>query len=121
MDNCMCCNLQPFLKAIDIVITVLKIGLPIFLIVLGTIDMFKAMITDDDKVVIEARKNLVRRIMYGILIFLVPYFIELILKFTETYFMKSDNMDLTSPTSWVECWNDLGTDDHCGVCENIYE
>lgn len=118
----MCCNLQPFLKAIDVIVTILKIALPIILIVLGTVDMFKAITANDEKVVAEARRSLIKRVIYAVLIFLVPYFVELILEFTERNFLQENNSGLENPTSWISCWNGTMKETlDCSSCEDIYD
>ena len=118
----MCCNMQPFLKVINVLFTFVMISIPIILIVLGTVDMFKAITSSDEKAVKEARGSLIKRVIYAVLIFLVPFIVRLVLQFTEEVFLKNDDSSLESPTSWVGCWNSTMNETiNCSSCKDIYE
>lgn len=118
----MCCNMQPFLKVINVLFTLVMISIPIILIVLGTVDMFKAITANDDKQIKEARGSLIKRVIYAVLIFLVPFIVRLVLQFTEEVFLTNDNSGLDSPTSWVSCWNStMNGTINCSSCQDIYE
>lgn len=118
----MCCNMQPFLKVIDVLFTLVMITIPIILIVLGTVDMFKAITANDDKQIKEARGSLIKRVIYAVLIFLVPYVVRLVLQFTEEVFLTNDNSGLENPTSWISCWNGTMKETlDCSSCEDIYD
>lgn len=122
----MCCNMQPFLKIVDFIITLIQISVPIVIIVLGTIDMVKAVISTDDKVISSAKSSLIKRIIFGVIIFIVPYLLQLILEFAERFIinpnLNSENeFQVTSTNYWVSCWNSIINDDlDCSTC-NIYE
>ena len=116
----MCYNVKPILEVFKYLIIVIQWSVPILLIILGTIDMFKAVTkANDDKVVQEARNTLIKRIIYGVVIFLVPFFVRLILNFIDTNFISTD--DYTSPVSWISCWNDVMNDKSFKDCEDIYK
>ena len=59
---------------------------PIILIVLGTIDFGKAVISNDDKAVSKASKSLLTKIIIGVCIFFVPIIINIIS--SNNYFYK---------------------------------
>ncbi len=56
---------------INNVFTIIKIAIPILLVVLGSIDLGKAVVASDEKKVKEAQKALARRIGYGLAVFLL--------------------------------------------------
>ena len=58
-----------FLK---IIVIIIKIAVPIILVVLAMIDLFKAVIASDDKEKQKAVKLLIKRVIYSLLIFFVP-------------------------------------------------
>ena len=58
-----------FLK---IIVIIIKIAVPIILVVLARIDLFKAVIASDDKEKKKAVKLLIKRVIYSLLIFFVP-------------------------------------------------
>lgn len=59
-------------------IFILKILVPIIIIVLGTIDFGKAVISSDDKAVSKSSKKLLTRILIGVCIFFVPTIINIV-------------------------------------------
>ena len=76
------------------VIKVLQIAVPIGLIVMGTIDMAKAVIAGDEKKMKEAQKPFVKRIIAAVIVFLIPIIVNMILSF-----LTKGNSD------WIDCWN----------------
>ena len=112
----LCANLQPFLNIIKLFIKFLCWSIPILLLVLGTIDMFKAITkAGDEKAVTEARNTLIKRLIYGVLIFLVPFFVNIILEMVGDAIPGEDTI---TPTSWIACWND---EVDTSECSNIYD
>lgn len=79
---------------VKMVIRVLQIAVPIGLIVMGTIDMAKAVIAGDEKKMKEAQKPFVKRIIAAVIVFLIPMIVNMILSFVTT-----GNDD------WISCWN----------------
>lgn len=111
----MCCNIRPFLNAIKIIISIIQWSVPILLIVLGTIDMFKAVTTNDEKDIKAAQSTFIKRILYGLAIFLVPFLVRLVLALVEDNIVKDDSV---LNDSWLSCWNG---NVNCGACKDIYE
>ena len=71
----MCCDIRPFLKIIRLVISIIQWSVPLLLIVLGTIDMFKAVVKADENATKEAQNTFIKRLLYGVVIFLVPFWL----------------------------------------------
>lgn len=97
-----CCELQPFLKILKLVISILQFSIPLLLIVLGTFDMFKAVTSGDEKVISDVRSGFIKRIIYGVIIFLVPFFVSLILNLVNDALISDDG--LVKSTTWIDCW-----------------
>ena len=57
---------------------ILKIMVPIVIIVLGSIEVGKAVISNDDKAIKNASSKLLKRIVAGICIFFIPLLIQII-------------------------------------------
>ena len=85
---------------------VLQIGIPIILVVLGTLDLGKAVISSDDKAVKEAQGKLIKRCIYAILVFFIVTIVSLL------FTMVSDIVGDSAPglTAWSECWQAAGND-----------
>ena len=73
-------NLSFIFNILRYLIRVIKIVIPIILIVLATIDMTKVVINADEKTKKEAGSKVVKRIIYAVILFLVPTLISLIFK-----------------------------------------
>ena len=101
--NEICCNIQPILRAVNLMLDIVKWSVPMLLIVLGTVDMFKAVASGDEKETKEAQDNFIKRLLYGLLIFLIPFLVNLILN-TISDNITVDNQGLTDMKSWVACW-----------------
>ena len=115
-NNCKCDNTSDstenfctksgsVLQIVGYVLLVLKIVVPVIIIVLASIDMSKAVVSGEDKAVKEQSWRLIKRIILGVVIFLIPTIVKLVF-FSISYF--SDNMKtefnncvacLTSPKS----------------------
>ena len=80
-----------FLK---ILIDIEKILVPIALIVIGSIDLSKSVMSNDEK---EQKKKLnlfIKRLIYAVVIFLVPWIIEVFISLLG---------DLTDDVNWTDC------------------
>lgn len=77
---------------------ILKILIPIVIIVLGTIDFGKSVISNDDKAIMNSSKKLLNKILIGIAIFFVPLIINIVFgmigSFSEE--MKNDYVNCVS-------------------------
>lgn len=80
---------------------VLQIGIPIILIILGTFDLGKAVISSDDKAVKEAQGKLIKRCIYAIAVFFIVTLINLL--FTMVGNIAGD--DAPGLTEWSQCWS----------------
>ncbi|MEG2232933.1 MAG: hypothetical protein RRY16_03110 [Bacilli bacterium] len=65
-------GIQQSFQVIGYLLFVVKILVPLLLIILGTIDFSKAIITSDDKAIKEASSKLIKRVIIGVVIFLIP-------------------------------------------------
>ena len=75
------------------VVRVLQIAVPIALIIWGTIDIGKAVIAGDEKKIKEAQKPFVKRVIAAIIVFCIPFIVELVLSYV-------------SNGQWKSCWDD---------------
>ena len=97
---------------------VVKILIPIVLIAYGMIDLAKAVMSNDDKVMKEAQNKLIHRIIYAVIIFFVVAIVQLIFGMlagaggkTNTY-DKKDKNDITACINWfINGENTDGTED----------
>lgn len=77
---------------VRLVMNIICIAVPIIMILMGTIDLFKAVTAGKDEDIKKKQKALITRIIAGVLVFLVPTIVSVI-------------MDLIGVSSWRTCWN----------------
>lgn len=77
---------------------ILQIGIPIILIVLGTLDLGKAVISSDDKAVKEAQSKLIKRCIYAIAVFFIVTLLNLL------FTVVGDITGIPALTEWSNCW-----------------
>ena len=76
---------------------VLRWAIPILLIVLISFDLFKALTGEvDDKAKKDAISKSVKRLLYALIIFLIPTIVNLVLKNVAP---AAEN-----PSGWYGCW-----------------
>lgn len=86
------------------VFPILQIGIPIILIVLGTLDLAKAVIASDEKQVKAAQSSLIKRCIYAVAVFFIVTLVNVILSMVST--VAGDSA--TGITDWRACWNAAG-------------
>lgn len=111
----MCCNMKPFLNILRIVIRLLQFSVPLILLVLGTIDMIKAVTSNDDKAAKNSLNTFIKRLMYGILVFLAPFLVRLVLNFLNENILKNSDVD---SMNWLGCWNEAMNKTLDSTCKN---
>ena len=83
-----------FLPAItSLIVTVIKVAIPVLIVILGMIDLTKAVMSGDEKVVKENQGKLIKRFVYAIIIFVLVSLVTLVFSIIGS---KADEGDLTS-------------------------
>lgn len=72
-------NLIPFINIFSIAVNLIKIGVPIILIILGMIDMVKAVTSQKEDKIKEGQKNLLSRCLNGAIVFFVVAIVQLLM------------------------------------------
>lgn len=65
-------------KFIGEIIYIIRIVIPIIIVVLGMIDLGKAVMAGEEKVVKEAQKSFIKRLIYGVAVFFVFTVVEVV-------------------------------------------
>ena len=98
MDGCG--DLLPIVQFIKHgVFPIIQIGIPILLILMGTIDLGKAVLSSDDKEIKGAVGKLVKRAIAAIAVFFVSTLVTLVMGMFA-------NTDLGEQNEWSACWNE---------------
>ena len=115
-------SMDTVVKAVKLVLNVIRWSIPVVLIVLGSIDMFKAMASSDDKKAGEARKTFTRRLIYAVVAFLIPFIVTL--AFDIVGQIIKDNNEINEVNNhhdegFFECWYDDGSSTSNRVKDNL--
>ncbi len=96
-----CHGLLPIFKVIRKgIFPIIWIGIPIVLILMGTIDLGKAVMASDDKEIKAAQGRLIKRVIYAVVIFFMVTIVSLVMDLIGT----ADNSDVEGNTDWRSCW-----------------
>ena len=76
---------------------IIQIGIPIILILMGTIDLGKAVMSSDDKEIKGATSKLIKRAIAAVAVFFVVTIVSLLMGI----FAKTD---IGEKNQWFECW-----------------
>lgn len=90
-------------QLVGYVLFIFKIVIPIILIILGMIDLGKAVVSSDEKAINKAATTLGKRAIAAVLIFFVPTIIGLIFRMVGSFGDVKDQYDvcaacITNPT-----------------------
>lgn len=96
-----CHGLLPIFKVIRKgIFPIIWIGIPIILILMGTIDLGKAVMASDDKEIKAAQGRLIKRVIYAVIIFFMVTIVSLVMDLIGT----ADDNDIEGNTDWRSCW-----------------
>lgn len=107
--DCSTCptDLRPIFQFIKHgVYPIIQIGIPILLIIMGSIDLGRAVLSSDDKEIKSATSRLVKRAIAAIAVFFVATLVSLIMGMFDST-EDNDNLDMECTKTWKACWNEL--------------
>ena len=71
-------NTNVLVQIISLVVTALKIFIPIILVIFGMIDLAKAVMSNDEKEMKGAQTKLIKRVIYAVAVFLVFSIVQIL-------------------------------------------
>lgn len=105
MDTDPCNGLLPIVQFIrNGVFPIIQIGIPILLIIMGSIDLGKAVMSSDDKEIKGATSKLIKRVLMAVAIFFVVTLVTIVMNLFGTV----DSDDTGNTTGWRACWDKAG-------------
>jgi len=97
-----CGGMGPIIRIVkEGIFPILQIGIPIILIVLGTMDLGKAVIASDEKQVKEAQGRLMKRCIYAVAVFFIVTIVNLLMSVVVNIAGNS----IEGGEKWRDCWN----------------
>lgn len=97
VEPCSDTTMLQVMGIVKFIMRVICIVVPVILIVLGTIDLFKAVTAGKEDEIKKKQKALITRLIAGILVFLVPTIVTVL-------------FNLIGVSDWKTCWNDAKDD-----------
>lgn len=101
-----CTDLGPVIQLLKAILGIIQWGIPIILIIMGSIDLGKAVLASDDKEIKAATSKLIKRAIAALAVFFMPLLVNLLIK------MVAQNGTSTSTggeKDFIQCWADDGT------------
>lgn len=101
LDDVICGDIQidyVVPKFVSLVVNIIKFLVPVIIIIFGILDLFKASTANDEKVMKEAQKKLISRIIYAVLVFFVVAIVQFVFK------TLSKAGDESNATSCISCF-----------------
>ena len=86
-----CADLTSVIAIVKFILNIVQWVFPIILIVLGTIDLVKAVTQGKEEEIKKGQKILIQRIIAAVIVFLVPLIISII-------------MGWLGSSGWKDCW-----------------
>ena len=101
-----CSAILPVIRLIkNGLIPLIQIGIPIILIVLGMLDLGKAVVASKEDEIKSAQKMLIKRAIYEVAIFFVVLIVNLVFSLLSSAGTDSQGNNLGEQgMSWATCW-----------------
>lgn len=98
-----CDTLMPLIRLLkNGLIPLIQLGIPIILILLGMIDLGKAVMASKEDEIKSAQKMLIKRAIYAVAIFFVVLIVQVVFGLLSS---TGDNEIENQGTNWIQCWD----------------
>ena len=87
-----CTSLAPVFVIIRVVFSIIQYVVPVVLILLGSIDLVKAVTQGKEEDIKKGQKTLITRAVAAVIVFLIPLIVSIL-------------MGLIGSNDWKSCWN----------------
>ncbi len=96
-----CNGLLPIVKLVKQgVFPIFMIGIPIILIIMGSLDLGKAVLSSDDKEIKAATGRLIKRFIAAVAVFFIVWIVQLVIGWATSYSGQG--------STWYQCWTAAG-------------
>lgn len=97
-----CGGLSPIITFIKAIMNIFQIAIPIMLIIWGSIDLGKAVMSSDDKEIKGATGKLIKRAVAAVVIFFIPFIVNLLM----TLVANNSEGAAGDALNFAKCWNE---------------
>lgn len=98
-----CGDIAPIIKFIKSIFNIIQWFIPIALIIMGSIDLGKAVLSSDDKEIKQATSKLIKRAIAAVAIFFIVLIVELVMNLVS---------DANGDNNMLNCWKDPNKSDN---------
>lgn len=97
-----CDDLMPVIRFVKRgIFPIIQIGVPIILIIMGAIDLGKAVLSSDDKEIKGATSKLIKRCIAAVAVFFVVTIVTLLMNL-----FTASGSGVEGTNDWYRCWQD---------------
>ena len=106
-----CAKSAPIWKFLGYIVNILQIAIPVIIVLLGTLDLGKAVMAGEDKKIKEAQKMLIMRLVYGVAVFFVITIVQIVFGLVGSV----GEEDTTTSSGGQKCFACISSPSKCGV------
>ena len=92
-----CDSLKDVIAIVGFILNVIQWVVPVILIVIGSIDLVKAVIASKEDDIKKGQQTLIKRLIAAVIVFLVPLIVSVVMSLIG----QNGGTD-----SWSSCWNE---------------
>ena len=100
-----CDKLSPIFGIVNFIINAIMIVIPIVLIILGMVDLGKAVISSKEDEVKKATKAFGKRFLYAVGVFAVVWLVTFVLNIVSG--LGIEGVDKNTTEGWTACWSKI--------------
>lgn len=100
MSASSCITITPLINFIKSLLTIAQWAVPVVIIALGTVDLFKAVIASKEDEIKNAQKMLIKRVIYGVVIFFIPLIIQVVFDMVSAQKVNGE-------VTFFSCWQEV--------------
>ena len=104
---CSMTEIIPVIKFVKAIFNIIQFLIPVGLIIMGSIDLGKAVLSSDDKEIKQATSKLIKRAIAAVAIFFIVLLVELVMGLVSDSQTNGDK----SSENWISCWNNKKADE----------
>ncbi len=93
-------DLAPLITLLKGVLNLIQVAIPIILIIMGSIDLGKAVISSDEKEIKAATSKLIKRCIAAVAVFLISTIVSLVMNL-----VANSDVSIGEEYTWKDCWN----------------
>jgi len=100
-----CNGLDAVVRLLKTVLTIIQWGVPVLLIIMGSIDLGKAVLASDDKEIKGATSKLVKRAIAAVAVFFIPMIVNMIIGMVADSDTDGSAGTNDAKTNFAACWD----------------